>query len=169
MTSTSTATATSGQRARGWRPSRRARIISDVTVFVVFLVLSAPTATGLAVHEWLALPFIPVFMGHVITSWPWITSMLRRGSRPRGRPRTNRTLDVLLFVTMVTAIYSGFAISVEFLPSVGLDVQPRTLWVGLHSASSTLLVPLIAAHLYLHWRWVRRHVLRRTTDAGARS
>jgi len=169
MTSTSTATATADRPTRGWRPSRRARIISDVTVFVVFLVLSAPTTTGLAVHEWLALPFIPVFMGHVITSWPWITSMLRRGSRPRGRPRTNRTLDVLLFVTMVTAIYSGFAISVEFLPSVGLDVQPRTFWVGLHSASSTLLVPLIAAHLYLHWRWVRRHVLRRTTDAGARS
>ncbi len=76
---------------------------------------------------------------------------------------------MLLFVTMVTAIYSGFAISVEFLPAVALDVQPRTFWVGLHSASATLLVPLIAAHLYLHWRWVRRHVLRRTTNAGTRS
>ncbi len=169
MASISTATPTSDRRARSWRPSTQTRIVSDVTVFIVFLVLSAPTSTGLKLHEWLAVPFVPVFLGHLITSWPWITTMLRRGSRPRGRPRTNRTLDVLLFVVTVTALYSGFAISVEFLPSLGLDVQPRTFWVSLHSASSTLLVPLIAAHLYLHWRWVRRHVLRRKSDAGVHS
>ncbi len=154
-------------RPHAWRPSKRAHIISDVAVFVVFLVLSAPATTGLAVHEWLAVPFIPIFLGHLVTSWSWITAVLRRGARPRGRPRTNRTLDVLLFVVMVTAVYSGFVISVDLLPSLGLDVAPRDFWVSLHSASATLIVPLVASHLALHWRWVRRNVLRRRSTAGA--
>ena len=154
-------------RPPAWRPSKRAHIISDVAVFVVFLVLSAPATTGLAGHEWLAVPFIPIFLGHLVTSWPWITAVLRRGARPRGRPRTNRTLDVLLFVVMVTALYSGFVISVDLLPSLGLDVAPHDFWVSVHSASATLIVPLVAAHLALHWRWMRRNVLRRRSTAGA--
>lgn len=154
-------------RTQRWRPSKRAHIVSDVAVFVVLLALSAPTTTGLAVHEWLAVPFIPIFLGHLITSWPWIAAMARRGAKPRGRPRTNRVLDVALFATTVTAIYSGFAISTDLLPWLGLDLAPRDFWLSVHSASSTLLVPLIATHLYLHWKWVRRNVLRRhTTGAG---
>ena len=129
-------------RPPAWRPSKRAHIISGVAVFVVFL-------------------------GHLVTSWPWITAVLRRGARPRGRPRTNRTLDVLLFVVMVTALYSGFVISVDLLPSLGLDVAPHDFWVSVHSASATLIVPLVAAHLALHWRWMRRNVLRRRSTAGA--
>lgn len=148
------------ERRRAWRPSTRIRVVSDLAIFVIFLALSAPTTTGLAVHEWLAIPFIPVFLGHLITSWPWVKSMVRSGSRPKGRPRTNRALDVILFVLMVTAIYSGFAISVEVLPFLGFDVVPRGFWVGVHSASSTLLIALVATHLFLHWPWVRRHVLR---------
>lgn len=156
---------TTGKRV--WRASTRARIITDVALFAVLLALSAPTTTGLAVHEWLALPFIPIFLGHLITSWPWITAMARPSARPRGRPRVNRALDILLFVLMVTAVYSGFAISVEFLPSVGFDVAPRTFWLNVHAASATLLVPLVAAHLFLHVRWVRRHVLKRNLGAGS--
>lgn len=163
---TSTETLDAARPPLAWRPSTRARIVIDVGVFVLFLALSAPMTTGLAVHEWLVVPFIPVFFGHVITSWSWVTTMLRRGARPRGRPRTNRTLDVILFVLMTTAVYSGLAISVEFLPSVGLAIQPRDFWLSVHAASSSLLVPLIAAHLYLHWRWVRRHVLRRRHAEG---
>ena len=152
---------------RAGGPSKWAHVICDVAVFVVFLALSAPATTGLAGHEWLAVPFIPIFLGHLVTSWSWITAVLRRGARPRGRPRTNRSLDVLLFVVMVTAVYSGFAISVDLLPSVGLDVAPRDSWVSLHSASSTLIVPLVAAHLVLYWRWMRRNVLQRRGAAGA--
>lgn len=147
-------------RRRAWRPSTRVRVVSDVAVFAFFLALSAPTTTGLAVHEWLVVPFVPVFLGHLVTSWSWVTAMVRRGARPRGRPRTNRTLDVLLFVLVVTAVWSGFAISVDLVPAFGLHVVPRAFWVGLHTASATLLVPIIAAHLLLHWRWVRHHVLR---------
>lgn len=148
------------ERRRAWRPSTRIRLVSDLAIFVIFLALSAPTTTGLAVHEWLAIPFIPVFLGHLITSWPWVRAMMRHGARPKGRPRTNRALDVTLFVLMVTAIYSGFAISVEVLPFLGFDVVPSGFWVGVHSASSTLLIALIATHVFLHWPWVRRHVLR---------
>lgn len=158
----SAAGATDGAaRPRSWRPSTRTRVISDVTLFVLFLSLSAPTLTGLPVHEWLVVPLIPVFLGHLITSWTWITTMARRGARSKGRPRINRVLDVALFVLVVTAIYSGFAISVELLPFLGLEVVPRSFWVSAHAASANLLVVLVAVHLYLHWKWVRRNVLRR--------
>lgn len=156
-------------RAQRWRPSKRAHIISDVAVFVFFVALSAPTTTGLTLHEWLVVPFVPIFLSHLITSWPWITAMTRRSAHPRGRPRTNRALDIALFATTVTATYSGLAISGNLLPSLGLDVAPRDFWVTVHSASATLLVPVIAAHLYLHWQWVRRNVLRRRGATGARS
>lgn len=145
---------------RPWRPSTKARVVSDVAVFVFFLALSAPTTTGLAVHEWLVVPFVPVFLGHLVTSWPWVSAMVRRGARPRGRSRTNRTLNTVMFVLMVAAIWSGFAISTDLLPSLGMDVVPHAFWSGLHSASANLLILLVAAHLLLHWPWVRRHVLR---------
>lgn len=150
------------RRPRTWRPTTRARVVSDLAIFTLLLALSAPTTTGLPVHEWLVLPFIPVFLSHLLTSWPQITAMFRRGARPQGRPRTNKILDLVSFLLMITAVYSGLAISVEFLPSVGLGGQPRSFWLSVHSASATLLVPLLAAHLFLHWRWVRRHVLRQT-------
>lgn len=145
---------------RPWRPSARVRVVSDVAMFIFFLALSAPTTTGLTVHEWLAVPFVPVLLGHLVTSWPWVSTVLRPGARPRGRSRTNRTLDLAMFVLVVAAIWSGFAISTDLLPSLGLDVVPRAFWSGLHAASATLLVLLVAAHLLLHWPWVRRHVLR---------
>ena len=90
-------------RRRAWRPSTRVRVVSDVAVFAFFLALSAPVTTGLAVHEWLVVPFVPVFLGHVVTSWPWVTAMVRRGARTRGRPRANRALDAAMFVPLIAA------------------------------------------------------------------
>lgn len=149
-----------------WKPSTRVRVISDVAIFTLLLALSAPETTGLALHEWLVLPFIPVFMGHLITSWPQITAMFRRQTRPKGRQRTNQIVNLVSFVLMITAVYSGLAISVELLPSIGLGGQPRSFWLSVHSASASLLIPLLAAHLYLHWRWVRRHVLHLSVRPG---
>ena len=153
---------------RAWRAGTRARVVSDLAVFVLFLALSAPTTTGLTVHEWLAVPLVPVLLGHLVTSWSWVRGVLRRGARPRGRSRTNRALDLVMFVLVVTAGWSGLVISVDLVPSLGLDVVPRTSWVSLHVASANLLVLLLAAHVLLHWPWVRRHVLR-SRSAGASS
>lgn len=153
-------------RPRTWKPTTRVRVMSDLAIFTLVLALSAPTTTGLAVHEWLVLPFIPVFFGHLITSWPQITAMFRRSTRPKGRQRTNQIVNLVTFVLMITAVYSGLAVSVKLLPSIGLGGQPRSFWLSVHSASANLLIPLLAAHLYLHWRWVRRHVLRRRNHTG---
>lgn len=145
------------------RPSTRTRVVSDVAIFAVFLAISAPATTGLAVHEWLAVPFIVVFLAHLVTAWPWVAAVLRRGARPRGRSRTNRAVNLVLFVLVVAATWSGFAISVDLLPALGIGVVPRAFWVGLHAASATVLILLVAAHVLLHWPWVRRHVLRART------
>ena len=148
----------------------RKRVITDVALFVGFVAISAPVTTGIPVHEWMILGFIPIWFAHLILDWDWITSVFRRTGRRRPtRVRVNRALNTFSFVQMVVVIWSGFVIREAMLPALGIHVGPTTFWVGVHDAGSVLLLIATGAHLALHRDWIKRRVLRRQAAAAAAS
>ena len=91
--------------------------------------------------------------------WTWIRSVLRPSAKKRpGEVRFNRTFDIVLFVAMVVAIYSGFVVSEVMLPFLGFHPEASTFWFTLHDSVSNLLILLIGVHLAMHWPWIRKNI-----------
>ncbi len=131
----------------------------DVTLFILFVIVSAPGATGIPAHEWLSLIFIPVFVIHLLLNWTWIVKTTTGFfSKLGGERRFNYIWDWLLYFTMVIAIYSGLLISEVALPNLGISVEPNGYWATMHDISSGLLFVLIGVHLALHWKWIKDHL-----------
>ena len=80
--------------------------------------------------------------------------------RSRGRlpteTRLNQVLDLILFLTMAVAVWSGVEISESALPAMGFAEQVSFSWRGIHEVSSNLSLILVGAHAALHWKWVVR-------------
>ena len=141
------------------------RLILDGVLLVLIFLIAMPYGTGLVVHEWLSVIFVPFIIAHIIYDWKWVVSVTRRMFRPMARDmRINHTLNLLLFVFMTTALFSGFAISQEALPLLGIGVVPYEFWSGLHSTSAELVLLMIGVHLAMHMKWIvkatKRYVLK---------
>ena len=50
----------------------------DIGVFVLFVVVSAPQATRVVLHEWLSLLFIVPFLIHILLHWSWVKKVTGR-------------------------------------------------------------------------------------------
>ena len=134
------------------------RVWLDIALFVGFFALSAPQTTGIPLHEWFNVVFIPIFITHIVLDWAWIKRVFRRSERRRsGEVRFNRTFDVLLFVDMVVVIYSGFLVSESMLPSLGFEPAESDFWFTLHDIAANVLILLVGIHLAMHWPWVKRN------------
>lgn len=139
----------------------RTKVRTDLALFALFVVLSAPQATGLPLHEWLTLAFVPVFALHLALNWDWVVQVARRFSRRLGAAtRINALWDALLYPWMVFVVVSGFMASVSFLPFTLGGWTPDPFWTVLHHRTSNLLLPVVGIHLALHAKWIMS-VLRR--------
>lgn len=128
----------------------------DISLFILFVIVSAPMATGIPIHEWLSLVFIPVFLLHLLMNWTWIKkTTLNFFGHLGGERRFNYIWDWLLYFVMIVAIYSGLLISEVALPAMGFSIHPDGFWATMHDISSGLLFVLIGVHLALHWKWIR--------------
>jgi hypothetical protein len=127
----------------------------DSLLFLSFLLVSAPQATGLTVHEWISFAFLPVLIVHLLLSWEWIVGVSASFFRRlRAETRFNYVLDALLFVVMTIAFGSGVAISDAALPALGLAGKVDPFWLPVHKLTSTLLFPLLGVHLAMHAHWI---------------
>ncbi|TWU43465.1 hypothetical protein Q31b_25060 [Novipirellula aureliae] len=147
------------------------RVWLDLCMFIGMVLVLAPQATGIAIHEWASfLIIIPLFL-HLIFAWKWIVSITRRFlTRIPGDVRFNYLLDWLLFFLFVTATFTGVVISEAALPALGIHLTIDPFWSALHDISANLLMLVIGVHLAMHWKWIvtnfRRYVLRRPTRAS---
>ncbi|MGH1340956.1 MAG: DUF4405 domain-containing protein [Nannocystales bacterium] len=138
------------------------KIWTDVALFILFVVLSAPQATGLPLHEWLSLVFLPVFALHLALNWDWVLRVLGRFTRKLGaKARLNAVWDAILYPWMVFVLVSGFMASVSLFPIALGGWTPDPFWTTLHHRSSNLLLPAIGVHLALHAKWIAGVVRRR--------
>jgi len=138
----------------------------DIAAFIVFVVVSAPHATGVPLHEWISAVLFGLVIVHLVIHWEWIVEVTRRMFRRLpGETRVNQFMNVVIFVMMNAAMVTGIMISKEILPTLGITLQMDRFWRALHGVTADLSVLLIGVHLALHWKWIvnafKRYVLRR--------
>lgn len=94
-------------------------LIVDSSVFIAFLVIMAPHFTGIALHEWLSIAFGAAIITHLLLHWTWIVTTTKRlfAHLPR-QTRINHALNLLLFIDMTLAIFTGLMISEAALPAL---------------------------------------------------
>lgn len=141
----------------------------DLAVFLLFLITSAPQATGVALHEWLGLALIPVIIIHLMMSWRWIAgTTLRIFKELPGKTRFNHLWDIFLFIMMTIVIFSGVVVSEVALPQMRIPIVVDPFWLAVHHITSNLFLLLLGIHLAMHWDWVvnawKLYVLRRSSD-----
>ena len=139
----------------------RTNLVLDLAITSVFLVLSNPPLTGMAVHEWLGLGLAVALVVHLLLHWEWIVGISTRlfGGLARG-VRLNYVIDLVLFVAFISVVLSGVMMSKSVLPAFGLHASPERAWRGIHDFSANLLVVAVAAHVGLHWTWIVTHTKR---------
>lgn len=147
-------------------------LLLDSTIFLAFLVTTAPRLSGLAVHEWLGIAFGAGLVAHLLLHWNWIVQVTRRlFGKVAWSARVNYILNILLFIAFTTVIVTGLLISEVALPVLGLRPAHDRLWMNLHRLASDATVLLIGLHLALHWSWIVgafRHLFNRRKLQGVR-
>lgn len=96
---------------------------------------------------------IVVLLSHVVMHWSWVVRHLTRW-RVRAQNQVNRLLDLAMWGLAITVMLSGIVISEWLLPALGIPVQQTSLWIQMHSASSALLLLVLASHLLSHAGWI---------------
>lgn len=133
----------------------KTRYVFDVLLLVLFLIASAPMATGIAVHEWVSFVYLVPFVIHLLLHWDWLMAIPKRFFKKLSvQHRINVVLDVCLYALMIFVTLSGILISEAALPLLGIAIEPDGFWHTMHHNSSNLLFPLLGIHLALHWSWI---------------
>jgi hypothetical protein len=130
-------------------------LIVDTTIFVGFLLATAPRVTGQTIHEWLGLAFGVGIITHLLLHWKWIVNVVRRFfSKLPGQVRINSILNSLLFIAMTLIIFSGIMISKVVLSTFGLSGSHDAIWRWLHTSATNVTLIIVGLHVALHWKWI---------------
>jgi Domain of unknown function (DUF4405) len=139
----------------------------DVALLLLFIVLLSPNLTGLPVHEWLGLAFIPPLVVHLLFARSWVTRTVRTFfSTSRWRTRLNFALNALLFVLMVVEIFSGLEISQVALPRFGFAGIDDHAWRTLHNEAARWVELTVCMHIAMNWSWIEGVLVRAVDAAG---
>ena len=131
----------------------------DVALLVSVCALQTVRFTGLVLHEWLGLAIVGMVFAHLLLSWSWIASLSRRmfAVGTTARARINYLLNLLLFVAVTAAIFSGILISQKAIPVlIGTKDAPDMdwRWDSLHNDFSQAVLMLAGFHLAINLDWV---------------
>lgn len=139
-------------------PSKVFLFSLDALLLVLGLLLMAPRLTGLALHEWIGISFLLPLLVHLLLSWRWIVTALRRTSAPTSRrDAVNLALNTLLFISTAVVIVSGLVISQVALPWLGVTgTVDDVAWRSTHNNWTDVMWVLVSAHVAMNWRWIAR-------------
>lgn len=135
----------------------RERLPIDVFMFGAFIAAYKPLTTGLSLHEWLCLVLVAPILVHLVINWDWAVRVSTSFSRRlRKTTRVNLVVDIVLFVSTVTAMLSGFMVSRVISGFLGFSAPAGLVWHTVHSASADVVIALALLHTALHWKWFAR-------------
>ena len=130
-------------------------LLLDIVIFFGFLIATAPRLSGIAIHEWLGVAFAAAVITHLLLHWSWIVNVLRQFfSKASAMARFNYLLNILLFIDMTVIIFTGFLISEEVLPLLGITPPHGFAWRRIHDMSTTLGLVIVGLHIAVHWQWI---------------
>lgn len=137
--------------------SARSRLFLDLAMLTALLTAYTPSATGVAIHEWLGIVLVVPLLFHLIINWEWTVCVATRFfERIRNASRLNLVVDTLLFASAAAVTLSGLMISRVALPFLGLSVTPSAAWIALHSVTADTTVALLLVHFALHASWAAK-------------
>ena len=141
------------------RSPTQIRVWVNLVLFVIMVLVLAPMATGITVHEWASfIVIIPLFV-HLIMDWSWIVNISKRMfKKVPAATRFNYILDWLIFFLFVVATLSGVLISEAALPALGFNIVVDPFWSQLHDMSANLMTVGLGIHLAMHWKWIVTNV-----------
>ncbi|QCU73327.1 DUF4405 domain-containing protein [Pseudoalteromonas distincta] len=139
-----------------WKQNlQKFRYVMDALLLISFMLVSAPQATGVPLHEWLSLFFIVPFAIHLLLHWDWIQRSFKRLlSKLSARERFNIVWDYLLYIMMLLVFVSGFLVSVALLPALDISLNIQDFWSKIHHDSATFIMPMLGVHLALNLSWI---------------
>ena len=147
--------------------SAASRFTIDGILLVAFISAYNPAVTGLSIHEWLSLGLVFLAIFHMALNWDWMVRVtVTFLARVRAMSRINLVVDLVLFVSTVTVMLSGFVVSRIIGPSVGLSPSTDLLWHSVHSTSADVTVLAFSLHGVLHWRWISSVLFGRAPARG---
>jgi hypothetical protein len=135
--------------------STKTNLILDITIFSAFLVVSNPHLTGYTVHEWLSVSFAGAIIAHLLFHWKWLVKVTTEFFKKLfHQSRLNYVVDLLFFIAMTGAMFSGLMISKSILATLGIQLDVSRSWKSIHSLTSDVSIVLLGLHFALHWKWV---------------
>ena len=139
--------------------STKVKLYVDIFLFIGFVLVNIPQSTGIPVHEWISFLFILPLVLHILLDWKWVVNVTKRmfGRLP-GEVRANHIIDLLIFVMMVLALFTGTIISEAALPAMGIHITIDPFWQSMHDLTANLTMLLIGIHLAMHWTWIKNAV-----------
>ena len=139
-----------------WKQNlQKFRYVMDTLLLTSFMLVSAPQATGIPLHEWFSLFFIIPFVIHLLLHWDWVTrSFGRLFANITARERFNIVWDYLLYLMMLLVFVSGFLVSVALLPALNISLNIQDFWSKIHHDSATFIMPMLGVHLALNFSWI---------------
>jgi hypothetical protein len=142
----------------------RLNLVVDSTMFLAFLVATAPRFSGVAIHEWLGISFGAAIITHLLLHWQWIVAVTKRFlDATAWSARINYILNTLLFIDMTVIIFTGLMISKTVLPTLGITLTDSGAWHQIHTLSANLSLVFVGLHVALHWSWIANAIRRRVT------
>lgn len=139
-----------------WKQNlQKFRYVMDTLLLISFMLVSAPQATGIPLHEWFSLFFIIPFVIHLLLHWDWVKrSFSRLFANITARERFNIVWDYLLYILMLLVFVSGFLVSVALLPALNISLNIQDFWSKIHHDSATFIMPMLGVHLALNFSWI---------------
>lgn len=130
-------------------------LIIDIILFTAFLVLYEEHATGSPVHEWLGITLAVLMTIHIIFHWRWITCLFKNFfGKLSVVNRIKLLLNILIFFSFSTIVFSGIKMSRQVLPVLGVITHGASFWKWLHFTAVDLTVWFTALHIALNWKGI---------------
>jgi hypothetical protein len=143
-------------------------LVIDIAALVIYLIAANPAVTGLAIHEWVSLGTVIVFLIHCAAHYDWVIEVARKIRISRSLATTgNLVLDVVTLVTFMVVTVSGIMVSRHILPALGLVAPDYFYWSPLHSISAKVLLALLVVHVVVHGKWLWNFIKDRGKKGGS--
>ena len=123
---------------------------------LALLLLEVVRFTGLPIHEWLGVVFVPLLVIHLQMHWPAFAAAMRRRT-------VNDILNLALFVLMTAATVSGIAISKVLWPGTYTPSEFMR-WRSIHEGAANGAFFVVAAHIGLNWQLVLNAIRKRVRE-----
>ncbi len=128
-------------------------LILDFILILAFLFMYEERATGNNFHEWLGVTLGLALLIHILYHWNWLICMIKNFFGKLSLiNRFKLLLNLCIFLSFSTIIFSGLMMSKTVLPSINIHTPVIGYWRWLHFTAVDLTLWLTVLHIAINWK-----------------